>query len=138
MKNFIISNWPTLAIVVAFLIYVVFLVVTKKWAQLRALAYKLMLEAEKAIVGTTQGQNRFNQVFIQIYSLLPAWFRLFVSVDSAKAKLQAWYIEIADYIDDGKVNGSVDKDFKEIVSDSTVIDQGNKAVAEARSVTVSQ
>jgi len=136
MKNLIISNLPTLIIVVAFLIYVVYLVVTKKWEQLRALTYKLMLEAEKVITGTTQGQNRFNQVFVQVYSLLPAWFRLFVPADTLKAKLQSWYIEIADYMDNGKVDGSADD--KTLNIDTKVVDQVVAAVEAKQSTTITQ
>lgn len=106
MKNFIITNWPTLVIVGAFLIYVGYLVVTKKWAQLRALAYKLILQAEKAITGTAQGQLRFEQVFKQIYSLVPSWLRLFIPEDTLREKLQEWFNDLKDYLDNGKIDKS--------------------------------
>ena len=106
MKNFIISNWPSILIIAVFLFWVGLLIVNKKWDELRGTAYRLMLHAEKVITGTKRGQERFETVFKQIYSLIPPWLQFFVLESDLKEKLQKWYNDIKDYMDNGKVDGS--------------------------------
>lgn len=106
MKDFLIQNWATILIVAIFLAYIVYLVVNKKWDQLRATAYFLMLKAEKTITGTKRGRERFEVVFRQVYSLIPPWLQFFITESMLKDQLQKWYNYIKDYMDDGKVNQS--------------------------------
>lgn len=108
MKNFILQHWPSIVIIGAFLIYCGILAWQKKWDQLRGIAYKLILQAERAITGTKKGRERFDTVFHQIYSLVPAWLRFFFPESTVQEQLQAWYVEIKDYMDNGKIDGSQD------------------------------
>jgi len=107
MRNFIISNWPTILIIAVFLIWVIYLAVKKKWDQLRGIAYRLMLQAEKVITGTKKGRERFEAVFKQVYSLIPPWLQFFFPESTVREKLQEWFNDIKDYLDDGKVNHSI-------------------------------
>jgi len=107
MRNFIISNLPTIIILVAFLVYIIYLIVNRKWEELRALAYKSILQAEKVIVGTKMGQKKFEQVFTQIYNLIPPWLRLFFPKKTVREKLQKWFNDIKDYLDNGKLDDSL-------------------------------
>ena len=87
--------------------YALFLAVTKQWAKLRVIGYKLILQAEKAITGTKKGQERFEFVFYKLYNLIPGWLQLFVSEESLLEKLQEWFVELKDYLDNGKIDQSV-------------------------------
>lgn len=100
MKNFMINDWPTILIIAAFLIWIGYLVVCKKWDQLRGIAYQLMLQAEKAITGTKKGQERFEAVFKQVYSLIPSWLQFFFPETIVREKLQEWFYDIMDYLND--------------------------------------
>lgn len=108
MKEFLISNWPTILIIAAFLVWIVNLAVKGKWAELRGIAYRLMLQAESAIRGTKRGQERFETVFTQVYSLIPAWLRFWFPEDLVREKLQDWFNTIKDYLDNGKIDKSVE------------------------------
>lgn len=100
MKNFMINDWPTILIIAAFLIWIGYLLVYKKWDQLRGIAYRLMLQAEKAITGTKKGQERFEAVFKQVYSLIPPWLQFFFPETTVREKLQEWFYDIMDYLND--------------------------------------
>jgi hypothetical protein len=106
MKNFIIQQWPSIVIIAAFIIWVGYLVVKRKWDQLRSMAYQMILQAERVIVGTNRGQERFETVFQEIYNMIPAWLRFWFPDYLLREKLQEWYNLIKDYLDDGKIDGS--------------------------------
>lgn len=107
MKEFLLANWATILILVVTAGYMLYLATTRRWEQLRAGTYKLVLEAEKVITGTKRGQERFEYVFKRLYLLVPTWLQFFVSEELLREKLQAWFIELKDYLDDGKKNQSV-------------------------------
>lgn len=106
MKNFIILNWPSILIIAAFLIWIGYLVVNKKWEQLRGTAYRLILQVEKTITGTKRGKERFELVIDRLYSLIPGWLQFFISEKCLREKLQEWFDQIKDYLDNGKIDGS--------------------------------
>jgi hypothetical protein len=107
MRNFILSNWPTILLCIAVFFYVFYLAWNKRWDKIRKLALKAILKAEKGITGSKAGQQRFNVVLNQVYTLIPGWIRFFVSEESFREKLQQWFDEIKDYLDDLKINGSI-------------------------------
>lgn len=106
MKELIIANWPTILIMALFFIYIIILLVTRKYAQLRETAYKIMLAAEKKF-SKGQGRKKLNYVLEKVYNLIPAWMRMFVSKEDFEIELQYWYNTAKDYADDGKFNNSV-------------------------------
>jgi hypothetical protein len=65
-----------------------------------------MLWAEKVITGTKRGQERFELVLKQVYSLIPPWLQFFVTESDLREQLQKWYDCIKDYLDNGKVDNS--------------------------------
>lgn len=75
MKEFIITNWVSILIVAVTAGYASFLAANRKWEQLRAGTYKLILEAEKVIADTKRGQAKFEYVFKRLYLLVPAWLQ---------------------------------------------------------------
>lgn len=121
MKEFLLANWISIVVIVALAGNVLYLVINKKWDILRAEAYKAMLLAETAIIGTQQGQNKFNSVFVQLYSMLPAWLRFFIPANTLKVKLQEWYEQIKDFLDNGKVDNSVSQTITSNSDGATVI-----------------
>jgi hypothetical protein len=107
MKDFLVSYWFVILISIIFVGYIIFLIVNRKWTKIRKIAYKLIKQAEETIVGTKKGQERFEQVLTQVYSLLPGWLRLFISCSLMEQKLQEWFDLIKDSLDDGKINNSI-------------------------------
>jgi hypothetical protein len=106
MKEYLISNWIIILIGLGFLGYIVYLIVKRRWAKLRSIAYKLIRQAEVTIIGTKKGRDRFDQVITQLYSIIPIWIRIFISRSFLEEKLQEWYNVIKDSLDDGKINNS--------------------------------
>jgi TRAP-type uncharacterized transport system fused permease subunit len=110
MLDWVLKNVDFLITIGMFLflsLFAIILAIEGKWEQLRAMAFKLILLAEAAYTGSKRGQEKFAAVFDYIYSLIPAWLKLFVSKDTAKKKLQEWYNEIKDYLDNNKCDDSV-------------------------------
>jgi hypothetical protein len=106
MKQFIIENWASLLVIVLFFGYILYLVINKRWEQLRVTAYKLIRQAERVFVGTKRGQEKFNFVLDRLYTLIPGWLQFFVDRETLKEKLQEWYNHVKDYLDDAKINNS--------------------------------
>lgn len=107
MKGFIVGNWITILIILAAIGYITYLVIHKKWEKIRADAYKLMLNAEFLIKGTKRGQERFDYVFLKVYSLLPLWVQFIYPPGNLKKKLQEWFDIAKDKLDDNIINNSV-------------------------------
>jgi hypothetical protein len=86
--------------------YCIYLAYNKKWEQLRVMAYHLFVRAEKEIIGTKKGKERFNWVADNIYLKMPPWFRAMVTREQLEEKLQQWFtllwIELKDLLDNGK------------------------------------
>jgi len=100
------ANWLVILLLMLFVGYDIYLVITKQWTKLREQAYALMLAAER-IFADGEGQKKFEAVFEKLYfDLVPAWLRLFVSPRSIREKLQEWYTLAKDYLDNGKVDNS--------------------------------
>ena len=90
MIEFIIQNMELLGGVLVAVIMIIYAIVTKQWSTLRIAAYQLMLSAER-ILATEEGQKKFEVVFDQLWELMPAWIKRFVSESTLKKKLQDWY-----------------------------------------------
>jgi uncharacterized membrane protein AbrB (regulator of aidB expression) len=109
MVSFLENYLLALVMAALFLGYIIYLIINKRWQKLRMIANKLMLQAEKTIVGTKKGQERFEQVLSQVYLLIPVWIRIFVSRSQFEKILQKWYELIKDGLDDGEINNSIEK-----------------------------
>ncbi len=107
MKDFFINNWLVILFCIGFAGYISYLIVKRRWAKLRELAYILIRQAEKAVTGTKKGQERFDIVLTQLYNLVPAWLRFFIPRSILEQKLQEWFDKIKDSLDDGIVNNSI-------------------------------
>lgn len=107
MFDFLINYWPVILIGIGFVGYILYLIINRRWEKLRELAYKMIGQAESVIVGTKKGQERFNLVLEQLYSIIPAWLRFFIPRRLLEQKLQEWFDLIKDSLDDGKINDSI-------------------------------
>jgi hypothetical protein len=105
VKDFIIQNWTSFVIVIAFLAIIAVLILQKRWGALRALAYRMMLAAEMAF-SSGEGKAKFEAVFLTVYNLIPDWFKIFVPEDLLRRKLQEWFNLAKDWADDGIINDS--------------------------------
>ena len=100
MKILLIQNWFVILVLLVFIAYLVYLMVTKQWMKLKQQAYGLMLSAER-LYDTTEGKEKFIAVFEKIYYyLIPFWLRVFVTEDVIKEKLQKWYDLMKDCLKD--------------------------------------
>ena len=108
MKDFLIGNWQTLVIILLAVGFAVYLVLNKKWAELRTYIYRLIRLAEKTITGTKAGKTRFDYVFNKLYMLcIPKWLQIFFPKALARKIIQNCFDNVKDYLDDGKINGSI-------------------------------
>ena len=86
---------PSIIILVLAVLVIAYLIHTRNWHVLRAIAYKLMIQAEQTTKGDSRGKERFDAVFDDLYkNHLPKWFSLFVSEDQLKVQIQKWYDEL--------------------------------------------
>ncbi len=109
IRDFLIQYWPyVLAAVVIFVVIPLYLVVRGKWTELRRYAYRVIKVAEDNITGTKLGMERFNFVLDEIYKMVvPAALRPLIPKSTVARKLQLWFYDVKDYLDDGKVNKSL-------------------------------
>lgn len=95
-----------IAIGIAVLVYIGYLVANRKWEELRSDAYVLILQAERAW-GKRDGNKKFKFVLDTLYAKLPWILILFVDEDVLSDSIQYWYDELKDYLDNGKLDDSV-------------------------------
>lgn len=100
-----IQNWITLIVIVAIAGYAIYLAITKKWTELRELAYKLMLSAER-LYAANQGTKKFEAVFVVLYTYIPLWLRSLITEKMVKVQLQEWYDRAKDFLDDGAIDNT--------------------------------
>jgi len=97
-------------IIAALIGYIVYLAVNKKWEELRSIAYICMLQAEKNLK-IEPGGEKFDAVFHLVWAGIPKTFPFillstFFDENMVKTRLQEWYNDIKDFLDDGDINGS--------------------------------
>ncbi len=88
--DFIMSNFETIAMVLAAVLLAVYGAVTRQWSILHRAALSLMLSAEK-LMSTEPGKKKMEEVYKAIWNKIPGWMEKFISEDALKAKLQKWY-----------------------------------------------
>ena len=106
LVQFLTETGLSLVVIRVFLILIVYLAIAKKWTEVREIAYKMMLLAERTF-SEADGTIKYDFVVRIVYKYLPAWLKLFVSEDYLKASVQKWYSMAKDYLDDGSINHSV-------------------------------
>lgn len=74
----------------------------------RKSVYDFILRAEKRFIDDKAGAEKFNWVLDKTYELLPAPVRLVVTKRILALFIQRCFNTVKDYLDDGKINASVD------------------------------
>lgn len=72
--------------------------------------YQLILKAEHIYNESGQGKQKLKYVVSQARGLLPKWLRIFVTEDAMMKVIDGWFKGVKDLLDDGKVNGSQEKE----------------------------
>ena len=111
------SQMPLPVLVVVLLVLaVITIVITYQYAKMKGFdgirqdVYQLILKAEHMYNGSSQGKQKLKYVVNQARGLLPKWLRIFVTEDAMMKVIDEWYKGVKDLLDDGKVNGSQEKE----------------------------
>ncbi len=114
MKDFLINNWAVILVAIIALALVLDKIINKKWDELRTAAYEFIKFAEETIVGYKKGNDRFNFVISKLYDkLIPNWLKVFFPEEVLRRKLQEYFNDIKDILDNGKKDGSTDDETKD-------------------------
>jgi len=85
------NNYIILAIVIVFMVVMIYLIVTKQYAKLKEIILGLMLYVEREFT-TSPGADKFNIVFKAVYTAyMPKWLKFFISEEQLKEILQSIY-----------------------------------------------
>ncbi len=72
---------------------------------IRAQVYQYILKAEHMYV-SSEGRQKLKYVVHNARMLLPDWLRFFISDEALMNLCDAWFKEVKDLLDDGKINSS--------------------------------
>lgn len=102
---------PVLIIVGLLILFSVILMVfsyfkNRTLDQVRSDVYQLILKAEHTYKESSAGKQKMKWVVQEARKLLPDWLQVIVTEEALQSIIQAWFNEIKDLLDDGKVNGS--------------------------------
>ena len=114
MYQYFVSN-PVIAIIFILIVAAVFIFLLVKELQgmgmekIRAVVYQAFIKAEHKF---KYGDNtqKFEYVVNLARSHLPAPFNIFVTESLLRSVVQMWFDLVKDLLDDGRVNGTTQKD----------------------------
>lgn len=106
MMEFLITNASTLVTIIVILVGMVGLLFAKKWSDLRAEAYKLVIQIQ-TLANTLEGKRKFELALDSLYSYIPTILKPFITKEILAKYLQKCYEDIKDYLDDGVINKSI-------------------------------
>ena len=87
MKEFLMSNWASLLVILAFVAVLVYLAVRGKKDIVAKILYALVTEAEKTY-GSGTGSVKFAYVVEKAYSYLPAILKVFITYERLKQMIE--------------------------------------------------
>jgi hypothetical protein len=87
MKEFFMSNWASLLVILAFVAILVILAVRGKKDIVGKILYALVTEAEK-IYGSGTGSVKFAYVVEKAYSYFPAILKIFITYERLKQMIE--------------------------------------------------
>lgn len=102
---------PVLIIIGALIVFTMVLMLfsyfkNRTLEQVREDVYQLILKAEHTYKESSAGKQKMKWVVQQARKLLPGWLQAVISEEALQKLVQAWFDEIKDLLDDGKVNGT--------------------------------
>lgn len=87
MKEFFMSNWASLLVILVFVVTIVILAIRGKKDIVAKILYALVTEAEKIYGGGT-GSVKFAYVVEKAYSYLPAILKVFITYERLKTMIE--------------------------------------------------
>ena len=87
MKEFFISNWTSIAVIIVFVAVLIFLAIRGKKDIIAKILFALVTEAEKIYGGGT-GSVKFAYVVEKAYSYLPAIVKVFITYERLKQMIE--------------------------------------------------
>ena len=87
MKEFFMSNWASLLVILVFVVTIVILAIRGKKDIVAKILYSLVTEAEKIYGGGT-GSVKFAYVVEKAYSYLPAILKVFITYERLKTMIE--------------------------------------------------
>ena len=90
MTEFVLGNTETIGTALVALVLILYAIIAKEWAVLKAAVYALMLSAER-LMGTEEGEKKMEFVFESIWTQMPKWIKVFTTESAFRVKLQEWY-----------------------------------------------
>lgn len=87
MKDFFISNWTSIAVILVFVAVLIFLAIRGKKDIIAKILFALVTEAEK-IYGNGTGSVKFAYVVEKAYSYLPAIVKVFITYERLKTMIE--------------------------------------------------
>lgn len=90
MTEFVLGNIETIGTALVALVLILYAIIVKEWAVLKAAVYALMLSAER-LMGTEDGKKKMEVVFQTIWAQMPKWIKVFIPEKDFRVKLQEWY-----------------------------------------------
>jgi len=80
-----------------------------EWEKFKSIAYKTMLQAKTLAKDTilSSGQEQEDWVVDKLYLIMPIPFRVFLNKDLLRTIVKSVYDKAKDFLDDGKINGSI-------------------------------
>lgn len=108
MKNIIASLWEYRFIFIAMFVIVFYAIF--EWQNFKIKAYTLMLQAKSLAKDAIlkSGDEQAEWVVKKAYLILPKKWRIFLSEERMRSIIYYLYHKAKDYLDDGKINGSIE------------------------------
>lgn len=91
MVEYVLENIEILGTLLATLTIIVYSIITKQWALLRASAYSFMLSAER-LMTSDEGMEKMQVVLKATWMRTPLWVRFFINEKALNKILQEWYL----------------------------------------------
>ena len=90
MTEFVLGNSEVIGTAAVAFILIIYALITKEWAVLKAAAYSLMLSVER-LMSTEEGEKKMELVFRAMWEQMPKWIKVFKTESAFRVKLQEWY-----------------------------------------------
>lgn len=104
------GTWKIIFLIALFVITMPYVVYryykARKIEGIRQDVYKLFIYVEKRFKESGSGKRKMQYVVNAAYQLLPNLLQKILTKEMLEAIIQAWFEEIKDLLDDGKINNS--------------------------------
>jgi hypothetical protein len=105
MKDLIIEYRFVIVVLIAILLFALL-----EWQKFKAIVHGIMLQAKSMAKDLVlkSGVEQENWVVMQCFRYLPKWITVFISQDNMYKIVHYLYHKAKDYLDDGRINNSIE------------------------------